>query len=62
MQLGVFVVIVNNYCTLTKLEDLTSVLLFGATVQGDLLRDKYVLLWILLHMILQTYSTSREVL
>lgn len=36
--------IVNNYCTLTKLEDLTSVLLFGATVQGDLLRDKYVLL------------------
>ncbi|PFX32292.1 TBC1 domain family member 31 [Stylophora pistillata] len=29
-----------NY-TLTKLEDLTSVLLFGATVQGDLLRDKF---------------------
>ena len=30
------------YTDLNKVSDLTSVLLFGATVNGDLLRDKYV--------------------
>lgn len=33
---------VGCYTDLNKGSDLTSVLLFGATVNGDLLRDKYV--------------------